>query len=91
MILVSRMLKGHGLLERDDRHYIYRLTAKELMSRSRFFSCTTASAARSPAANRSNSKLETACHKADKPLRTSSTCHKQRDVSLRLLCLQMKI
>jgi hypothetical protein len=72
-----RKLKGHGLLERDGRRYAYRLTAKGLdvallflffhkrlcgpLANSRFRH-------KPDPANRPNSKLEAAYHKADKAI-----------------------
>src|SRR5450755_1040614 len=72
-----RKLKGHGLLERDGRHYAYRLTAKGLdvallflffhkhlcgpLANSRFHH-------KPDSAHRPNSKLEAAYHKADQAI-----------------------
>src|SRR3982751_3277045 len=72
-----RKLKGHGLLERDGPRYAYRLTAKGVqvallflffhkrlcgpLAHSRFHH-------KPDAANRPNSKLEAAYHKADKAI-----------------------
>jgi hypothetical protein len=72
-----RKLKGHGLLERDGRRYAYRLSAKGInvallflffhkrlfgpLANSRFHH-------KPDPANQPNSKLETACHKADKAI-----------------------
>jgi hypothetical protein len=72
-----RKLKGHGLLERDDSHYTYRLTGKGIqvallflffhkrlcgpLANSRFHH-------RPDPAHRPNSKLEAAYHKADKAI-----------------------
>jgi hypothetical protein len=72
-----RKLKGHGLLERDGRRYAYRLSAKGVdvallflffhkrlcgpLANSRFHH-------KPHPANRPNSKLETAYHKADKAI-----------------------
>ena len=72
-----RKLKGHGLLQRDGRRYAYRLTAKGVdvallflffhkrlcgpLANSRFHH-------KPDPANRPNSKLEAAYHKADKAI-----------------------
>jgi hypothetical protein len=72
-----RKLKGHGLLERDGRRYAYRLTAKGVdvailflffhkrlcgpLANSRFHH-------KPDPAERPNSKLEAAYHKADKAI-----------------------
>jgi hypothetical protein len=72
-----RKLKGHGLIQRDGRRYSYRLTAKGIdvallflffhkrlcgpLANSRFHH-------QPDPANRPNSKLETAYHKADKAI-----------------------
>ena len=72
-----RKLKGHGLLQRDGRRYAYRLTTKGVdvalpflffhkrlcgpLANSRFHH-------KPDPANRPNSKLEAACHKADKAI-----------------------
>jgi hypothetical protein len=72
-----RKLKGHGLLERDGRRYAYQLTAKGIqvallflffhkrlcgpLAHSRFHH-------RPDSANRPDSKLEAAYHKADKAI-----------------------
>jgi hypothetical protein len=72
-----RKLKGHGLLERDNRRYAYRLTTKGVhiallflffhkrlcgpLANSRFHH-------KPDPASRPNSKLETAYHKADKAI-----------------------
>jgi len=72
-----RKLKGHDLLQRDGRHYAYRLTAKGLdvallflffhkrlcgpLANSRFHH-------KPDPANRPNSQLEAAYHKADKAI-----------------------
>ena len=73
----SAKLKGHGLLQRDGRRYAYRLTAKGVdvarlfpffhkrlcgpLANSRFHH-------KPDPANRPDSKLEAACHKADKTI-----------------------
>jgi hypothetical protein len=72
-----RKLKGHGLLERDERHYAYRLTDKGVdvallflffhkrlygpLANSRFHH-------KPDPENRPNSRLEAAHHKADKAI-----------------------
>jgi hypothetical protein len=72
-----RKLKGHELLQRDGRHYAYRLTAKGVdvallflffhkrlcgpLANSRFHH-------KPDPANHPDSKLEAACHKADKAI-----------------------
>jgi hypothetical protein len=68
-----RKLKGHGLLQRDGRRYAYRLTAKGVDVALLFFHkrlCGPLANSRfhhqPDPANRPNSELEAAYHKADK-------------------------
>jgi hypothetical protein len=84
-----RQLKGHGLPERDGRRYAYQLTAQGVQMALLFLFfpkrlCGPLANSRfrhkPDPANRPNSELEAAYHKADKAIQGVLTCLPQPDV-----------